>query len=101
MGKVAGGGNNSFTDKAAEFERLQLERSFAERQVASAMTSLEAARSEARRQTLYLERIVQPNTPDEALEPRRLRSMLATFVVGLVAWGVLSMLVAGIREHRD
>lgn len=102
MSKVAGGGTkNSFTDKAAEFERLQLDRTFAERQMASAMANLETARSEARRQQLYLERIVQPNKPDEALEPRRLRSVLATLIIGLVMWGVFSMLLAGIREHRD
>lgn len=100
MAKVAGGGN-SFTDKAGEFERLQLERTFADRQVASALSNLEAARSEARRKQLYLERIVQPHKPDYALEPRRLRAVLATFAFGLVAWGVLSMLLAGVREHRE
>lgn len=100
MAKVAGGGN-SFTDKAADFERLQLERTFAERQMASAMTNLETARSEARRQQLYLERIVQPNRPDDAVEPRRARAILATFLAGLVCWGVFSMLIAGMREHRE
>jgi capsule polysaccharide export protein KpsE/RkpR len=39
--------------------------------------------------------------PDEPEEPRRLRGIFATFVLGLVAWGVLSMLLAGIREHQD
>jgi capsular polysaccharide transport system permease protein len=52
MAKVAGGGNNSLTNKAAEFERLTLERAFADRQLASAMGSLEGARNEARRQAL-------------------------------------------------
>ena len=103
MAKVAGGGgnNNTLTDKATEFERLQLERTFADRQVASAMTALETARSEARRQQLYLERIVNPNLPDEALEPRRLRSIMATFIFGMLCWGVASMLLAGVREHKD
>ena len=101
MAQVAGPNGNSLTDKATEFERLQLERSFADRQVAAAMTNLESARSEARRQQIYLERIVQPNKPDLALEPRRARSIFATLVVGLVMWGVLSMLLAGVKEHRD
>ena len=38
MAKVAGGGNNTFSNKAADFERLQLERTFADRQVASALS---------------------------------------------------------------
>ena len=27
--------------------------------------------------------------------------LLFAFLVGLVAWGILSMLVAGVREHQD
>lgn len=101
MAKVAGGGaGNTLSNKAADFERLTLERAFADRQVASALTSLENARNEARRQQLYLERIVQPNMPDYALEPRRARNVVATFLLGLISWGILSMLLAGVKEHQ-
>ena len=101
MAKVAGGGSNSLTSKAAEFERLTLERAFADRQLASAMGSLESARNEARRQALYLERIVQPSTPDMAVEPRRLRAIFTVLMMGLIAWGILNILLAGVREHKD
>jgi capsular polysaccharide transport system permease protein len=101
MAKVAGGGERSLSSRSAEFERLSLERAFADRQLAAAMTSLEQARNEAQRKQLYLERIVQPSLPDVAVEPRRLRGVAATFLLGLVAWGILSMLIAGVREHQD
>ncbi|MHB8843707.1 MAG: hypothetical protein ACYC7L_03075 [Nitrospirota bacterium] len=100
MSKVAGG-DGSLTKKAAEYERLSLERVYAEKQLAAALTSLEQARSDAERQQLYLGRIVQPSKPDMAMEPRRLRGILATFLLGMIAWGVLTILIAGIREHRD
>ena len=58
-------------------------------------------RAEAQRQQVYLERIAQPSLPDVAQEPRRMRSILSTFLLGLMAWGILSMLVAGVREHQD
>ena len=64
------------------------------------MVSLQDARNEAQRKQAYVERIVQPNVPDDALEPRRIKGVLATLVIGLVAWGVLSMLLAGVREHQ-
>lgn len=99
-GKVTGG-ERSLANKAADYQRLALEREFADKQLASALASLEQARNEAQRKQVYLERIVQPSLPDTALEPRRLRSMLATFVLGLVAWGILTMLLAGVREHQD
>lgn len=95
------GGQASLANKAARFQRLALESQFAEKQLAAAMASLEDARNEARRKQVYIERIAQPNLPDEALEPHRLRGILATLILGLVAWGIASMLIAGIREHQD
>ena len=98
--RVAGGGR-SLASKAVEFQRLALEKEFADKQLASALASLEQARNEAQRQQLYLERIAQPSLPDAAMEPRRVRNILTTLVLGLVAWGVLTMIVAGIKEHLD
>lgn len=98
--KVAGG-NRSLSNKSADYEGLILERGFAEKQLAAALTSLEQARNDAQRKQLYLERIVQPNKPDIAMEPRRIRNIISTFVLGLVAWGILTMLLAGVREHQD
>lgn len=98
--RVAGGGR-SLASKAVEFQRLALDKEFADKQLASALASLEQARNEAQRQQLYLERIAQPSLPDVAMEPRRFRAMFSVAVLGLIAWGVLSMLIAGIREHQD
>lgn len=100
MAKVAGP-SSSFTNKSAEFDRLKLERLFADKQLATALVSLEQARNEAVRKQLYLERIVQPNKPDVAIEPRRLRAILATFILGLICWGILTILIAGVREHQS
>lgn len=100
MVKVTGG-DTSLTNKAAEYERLTLDRVFADKQLGAALASLEQARNDAQRKQLYLERIVQPNKPDIAIEPRRLRGILATFILGLICWGILTILVAGVREHRD
>jgi capsular polysaccharide transport system permease protein len=95
------GGSGSLTSKSADYDRLALERGFAERQLASALAALETARNEAQRQQLYLERVVQPNLPDHAIEPRRMRSVLATGVLCLLLWGVVSLLLAAVREHRN
>src|SRR5690606_19748193 len=99
-GKVSGA-NASLASKSAEYERLLLERTVADKQLGIALASLEQARNDAQRKQLYLERIVQPNKPDVATQPRRLRAVLATFMLGLVAWGILSVLIAGLREHHD
>ena len=98
--KVAGAGA-SLTSKSGAFERLALEKTFAEKQLAGSLAALESAKSEALRKQLYLERLVQPNLPDKAAEPRRIRSIFMVLVLGLIAWGVTSLLVASIKEHAD
>ncbi len=98
--KVAGG-SKSLSSAAAQYQRLLIETQFADKQLTAAMSSLEQARNEARRKQVYVERIVQPNLPDAPLEPRRLRSILASIIVGLVLWGVLSMLLSSVKEHVD
>lgn len=100
LGKVAGD-RKSLAASAAQYQRLFVETQFAEKQLAAAMASLETAQNEARRKQAYVERIVEPNKPDAPLEPRRLRGVLVTLVMGLITWGILTMLLAGIREHKD
>jgi capsular polysaccharide transport system permease protein len=95
------GGRDSFSTKSPAYERLALENEFADQQLASTLASLEAARNDAARKQLYLERLVEPNLPDTSLEPRRIRSVFTVLVVGLILWGVISLLVAGVREHVD
>jgi capsular polysaccharide transport system permease protein len=99
-GGVAGS-PGSLSNKAAQYARLQLDVQFADKQLASAMAGMENARAELQRQQLYLERLVEPNTPDVAIEPRRLKSILETFALSMIVWGVLSLLLAGVREHYD
>jgi capsular polysaccharide transport system permease protein len=100
LGRAAGG-DRSLSASAVRYQRLSLDREYADRRLTAAMTSLQEARNEARRKQAYVERIVQANLPDKAEEPRRLRGIFATFILGLIAYGVLAMLLAGIREHRD
>jgi capsular polysaccharide transport system permease protein len=99
-GKVTDG-KGSLSARSAEFERLALQSELADKQLGAAMTELEEARGEARRKQLYLERLVQPNLPDKAMEPRRIRSVLTVFLIGLILWGVASLVVAAVLEHAD
>jgi capsular polysaccharide transport system permease protein len=99
--KGVAGQSGSLSDKATTYAALQLDAQYAERQLASAMTALDNARAEAMRKQLYLERLVQPNLPDVAIEPKRMLSILEVFAIGLIAWGILSLLIAGVKEHHD
>lgn len=98
---LTGGGSASLNTRSGPLGRLMLEKDFADRTLQQALADLDNARSEAQRKHLYLERLVQPNLPDRAMEPRRIRSIATVFALGLVAWGVVSLITASVREHVD
>jgi capsular polysaccharide transport system permease protein len=95
------GASGGLMSKSPAFDRLVLEKGFADRQLAAALAALDNARSEAVRKQLYLERLVQPNLPDRWVEPRRLRSVLTVLIVGVLLWGVAGLVLASVREHAD
>lgn len=94
-------GSTSFAAQSSNFQRLTLNKEFADKQLAYAMTALETARSDAQKKQLYLQRVVQPNTPDIALEPKRLKHIFSIFLFSLILWGVAKLLIASIKEHHD
>lgn len=95
------GSENSYSQKSSEFEKLLLQREYSTKQLVITLASLEDARNEAMRQQLYIERISKANLPDIALEPKRIISIVTVWLLGLITWAILSMLIAGIREHND
>ncbi|KAK0357633.1 hypothetical protein LTR94_038660, partial [Friedmanniomyces endolithicus] len=60
------GDASSLATKIGPFEELTLRREIADKQLAQATAALLSAEQEARRQKLYLERIVEPSLPDKA-----------------------------------
>lgn len=97
----AAGGNDSLSRTAVEYQRLQFDEQFAAKQLTASLGSLEEARLEAQRKQAYVERIVEPNLSDDASEPHRLRGVFAAFALGLIAWGILSMLLASLKDHVE
>ncbi|WP_242526528.1 hypothetical protein [Novosphingobium sp. KA1] len=95
------GGRKSLSATAARYQELQLDSEIAGKQLATALASLQDARNDASRKRAYVQRIADPSTPDYAMEPRRVIGIFAALLLGLIAWGVLSTLLVGIREHRD
>jgi capsular polysaccharide transport system permease protein len=93
------GETDSVVASLTEYERLTLDRELAEKALASAFTSLEAARIEAQRQQLYLETIAQPNLADYPLYPKRMISFVTVFASCCLAYGIAWLLVANVREH--
>lgn len=93
------GDKGGLASRISTYERLVLEREFAAKMLGATETELARARTEANRQSLYLERVVKPHLADYSTYPKRIVSVLtvaaANTLLVLIGWLILS----GIREH--
>lgn len=94
-----GGNSQSLAPRIAEFERLVMAREFADRGLASALTSLEAARVQAQRQQIYLERLVEPRPTDYPEQPYRVLSILISLLMGFCVFAIVRTVARNVREH--
>ncbi|UFN48697.1 capsule biosynthesis protein [Roseomonas sp. OT10] len=97
--KMTSDARQALPAQIAGYERLMLERDFADKQLASATASLEQARIESQRQQLFVSRVVQPNLAEYAEYPRVLFLLGSLFAVLCVVYGIGWLLLAGVREH--
>jgi capsular polysaccharide transport system permease protein len=95
------GESDSLAPKIGEYERLSLDRDYAARSLANADSALEQARIDARKKQVYLERIVEPDYPDQAELPQRFMTVGLVFITALVAYAIIMLVGAGLREHRQ
>lgn len=95
IGRDSGG----LANRIADYETLKLERDFAEKRVTVSEAELVRAREEAARQQLYLERVVEPNLPDYATQPERLRLTAMVLFANLLALLIGWLVYSGLREH--
>lgn len=93
------GADTSLAPLIAEYERLSLEREFAERTFASAQTALDLARIDAQRQRLFLERISSPALADYPKYPERLLGILAVLAVSFILFTIAHRFASDTRSH--
>jgi capsular polysaccharide transport system permease protein len=90
---------SGIASKLSNYEKLNAEQDFATQMLTAANTSLEEARTEAQKQQYYLERVVEPNRPDQAMLPKGLKRVLTVFGASLCLYFIGWMLMVGILEH--
>lgn len=97
-GRVTGN-TGALASKLGSYESLLAEQEFATQNLAAAQASLEQARMDATKQEFYLERVVDPDTPDLPYYPRRLKTILTLTAAILCLYFIGWMFVVGILEH--
>lgn len=96
--RVVGNGGG-IASKLGEYENLEVEQEFATQSLNVASGALVQARAEALRQQFYLERVVDPNTPDIPLLPKRFIAVLTVFAAATCLYFIAWMFMIGVLEH--
>ncbi len=91
--------SDGLAERIATYERLVLEREFANKMLGTNEADLVRAKAEAAKQLLYLERVVEPNLADYSSQPKRLGSVLTVFAANLLLVLISWLVFTGIREH--
>lgn len=98
QGELAGG-DGALASKLDQYEQLVLRRELADKLLTNSLQALDDAMQEARRQHIYVEKVVRPNLPDYSTEPKRVKSILTFFVLGMAIFSIGWVLMVGAGEH--
>ena len=93
------GSSGDLASKIGDYEKLTLARDLAQKQVAGADASLDAARQQAQQRKIYVEEVVRPGLADDSTRPERMRAVMEVFVVCFAAFAVLWFYWVGVSEH--
>ncbi|MFC3051691.1 Wzz/FepE/Etk N-terminal domain-containing protein [Kordiimonas pumila] len=99
--KLASTDETSINEVNATYQELEMELKFATDLYQTSLVALEKARVESYHKLKHVVVVQSPAIPDSAEYPRKLYDLITLFVTLSLAYGVVMMIFATIREHRD
>lgn len=94
-----GPAGESYAQLMAEYEKLAVDREFAEGAYRTARIAYETAIAEAQRQSRYLAAHIEPKIAQSSTEPRRLWLLFMVSGMLLAGWSVLVLIYYSIRDR--
>ncbi|NCO87121.1 MAG: sugar transporter [Rhodobacterales bacterium] len=95
-----GPGGENYAETIAEFERLMVDREFAERTYVVALSAADAARAEANRQSRYLAAYIRPTLAEKSEFPQRELMLGIVALFSFLIWAILSLVYYALRDRR-
>ena len=84
----------------ADFERLTVERGFAEQKYTSALSNYDLAQAKAQRQSRYLAAYINPTRSESSQHPKRLLLLGLTALFLFASWSTLVLIYYSLRDRR-
>jgi capsular polysaccharide transport system permease protein len=96
----AGEDDKAFSEIVGEYERLVVDREFAERAYVSALAAYDGALAEARRKTRYLAAYLEPTRAETAQYPERLTVLMLVVLFLFLIWSIVSLVLYSVKDRR-
>ncbi len=101
QGRLASPNGRMLNSIVEEFQRLQMNADFAQDIYKTALDALEKGRIEATRTLKKVSVLQAPTVPQYPVEPRRIYNTVVFILVALLLAGIVQLLAAIIRDHKD
>ena len=95
------GKTDSLATYSVELELLKAELLMLQKEVEINLGAFLQAQNQAYLQHLFIETVEKPVRPDAPTEPKAGRNIFVIFAISFALWGVVSLLIAGVREHTE
>lgn len=99
--RLAAPDGKTLNSTVEEFQRLEMAAQFTHDVYKTALVALEKGRIEATRTLKKVSVLQRPTRPEYPLEPRRLYNIFVFMLITIVLAGIVHLLAAIIRDHRD
>lgn len=83
-----------------EFERLSVDREFAERAYLAALAAFDSAQAEAQRKSRYLAAYIEPTLAERAQYPKRFTLSALTVLFLFLTWAMTALVYYSVRDRR-
>lgn len=94
------GEDGAYAQQVGEYERLAVDREFAETAYVAALGALDVAVAEASRKSRYLAAYIEPTLAETAEHPKRLTILVTLFGFLLAGWAISVMIYYSLRDRR-
>ena len=91
---------DAYASLVGDYERLAVDREFAQRSYVASLASYDEAQAEARRKSRYLAAHILPTTAEVARYPERRTLIAVISVFLLLAWAIGALVVYSLKDRR-
>lgn len=95
-----GPGGTSYANTVSEYERIAVDREFAERAYVSALSAFDTAKAEASRQSRYLAAYIRPTLAQQSDFPQRALRTGTVALFSMLIWIISTLVFYALRERR-